>query len=353
MTFSEIDSRLEKRLKTLSQVKERNPQAAVLGRARFMEQAARAKGQLGVTEGVSQKPRARHIGWNILTSRKGKLNMSILSTILVIVSLLLGGTGVTVAAAQNSGPDDALYSIKLAGEDMRFALATQGQTRLNLALKFADERAEEIAEAVKAGEAAPGPVITRWQQHLQTALQLAAGMDEEKQPQALLQIQAQIRSQTQMMTQMAHGEDLEPAMQMIQTMLQHQAGLAEDGLVDPETFRQQMRAGQQSEETPVASGTPTEQMTGTPNAGYGPGEGGCSPNGSENGGNDPCLEGTPTPGSGYGPGPGEPNPTRTPQAQPGQGGDDNGSGSTNGVDNGNGSNGNNGGGGGDGGGGGN
>ncbi len=353
MTSSEIDPRLEKQMKTLSQVKERSPQAAAMGRARFMEQAAQAKGQIRVAQDVSQPAQTRHIGWNILTFKKGKLNMSILTTILVIVSLLLGGTGVTVAAAQNSGPDDALYSIKLAGEDVRYALATQDQTRLNLALKFADERAEEIVEAVEAGEAAPGPVITRWQQHLQTALQLAACMDEDKQPQALLQIQAQIRSQTQMMTQTAHSEEMEPAMQMIQTMLQHQAGLTEDGLADPETFRQQMRAGQQSEETPLASGTPTEQMTGTPNAGYGPGEGGCSPNGSENGGNDPCLEGTPTPGSGYGPGPGEPNLTGTPQAQPGQGGNDNGSGSTNGVDNGNGNNGNNGGGGSDGGGGGN
>jgi hypothetical protein len=306
MTPSEIDPRLEKQLKTLSQVKGRSPQAAAMGQVRFMEQAAQAKGQIRVAKGVSQPAQTRHIGWNILTFRKEKLNMSILTTILVIVSLLLGGTGATVAAAQNSGPDDALYSIKLTGEDVRYALATQDQTRLNLALKFAGERAEEIAEAVKAGEAAPGPVITRWQQHLQTALQLAAGMDAEKQPLALQQIQAQIRSQTQMMTQMAHSEEMEPAMQMIQTMLQHQAGLVEDGLTDPETFRQQMRAGQQSEETPVASGTPAEQMTGTPNAGYGPGEGGCSPNGSENGGNDQCLEGTPTPGSGYGPGPGEP-----------------------------------------------
>lgn len=350
MTINEIDPRLEKRLKALSQAEERNPRAVAIGRARFMEQSARAKSQIRVAVGVPESPQERHKGWNILTFGKGKLNMSILTTILVIVTLLFGGTGVTVAAAQESGPDDALYSIKLAGEDVRYALATQDQTRLNLALKFADERAEEIAEAVRAGEAAPGPVITRWQQHLQTALQLAAGMNEEKQPQALLQIQSQIRSQTQMMTQTAHGEDMEPAMQMIQTMLQHQAGLTEDGLTDPAAFQQQMRAGQQSEETPVESETPAEELTGTPNAGYGPGEGGCSPNGSENGGNDQCLEGTPTPGGGYGPGPGEPDLTKTPKAQPGQGGNEDGSGSTNGVDSGNGNNGGNGGGGGGGGG---
>ncbi len=336
MTSNLVDSRLENQLKTLRETAERGPREAAIGRARFMEQAARAKAQLRVAEGVSQTPQARRTRWNIFPLQKGKLNMSILTTILVIVSLLLGGTGVTVAAAQNSGPDDALYPVKLAAEDVRYALATQDQTRLNLMLQFADERAEEIAEAAKAGEAAPGPVITRWQQHLQTALQLAAGMDEDKQPQALLQIQAQIQTQTQTMAQVARGGEIEPAMQMIQTMLQHQAGVAEGGLTDPEAFQLQMRAGQ-SQETPESSETSVEETTGTPSpAGYGPGDGGCSPNGSDHGGNNLCLTGTPTPGSGYGPGPGEPNLTHTPQAQPGQGGD----GSTNGVDSSNGNNGN-------------
>ena len=46
MTINEIDPRLEKRLKVLSQAEERNPRAAAIGRARFMEQSARAKSQI-------------------------------------------------------------------------------------------------------------------------------------------------------------------------------------------------------------------------------------------------------------------------------------------------------------------
>ena len=118
-----------------------------------------------------------------------------LGTVLLIVSLVLGSGGVTVAAAQASMPDQALYPVKTWSEAVRVRLAEKEQTQLQLALELANRRAEEMHVMLRAGEAPPEAVQTRLQAELDHALQLAAGQPDDAVVGILAQIRQQLREQ--------------------------------------------------------------------------------------------------------------------------------------------------------------
>ncbi len=85
---------------------------------------------------------------------KSKFNLLIIfktkymPLIALIVAFVLGGGG-TVAAAQNDLPGEALYGVKLASERVAETFTVGGEAKVEVAAKFAERRAEEIA-ALKA-----------------------------------------------------------------------------------------------------------------------------------------------------------------------------------------------------------
>ncbi len=272
---------------------------------------------------------------------------SALTTILLVVSLLLGGSGITVAAAQASLPDDPLYPVKTWSEDLRSEITRDPQARLNLSLELAERRTAEIAQMVARDEVPPEPVLLRLQTHLQTALQLAAAQNDAQAIRALERIRQRLEVQYQRLLQQANV--INPMAQAVlartRAMIQTHLQAVQEGLQDPQTLRQRLRQGmpetvpprnQQpggnpwAQDTPGSGygsgqgGNPWTQDTPTPGSGYGSGQGGNpwtqdtptpgSGYGSGQGGN-PWTQNTPTPGSGYGPGPG-PEATCTPGSGP-------------------------------------
>ncbi len=69
--------------------------------------------------------------------------------IAVIALLLLGGIGITGAAAQSAIPGDALYSVKTSIEQTRLTLAKDAGDRAELKLSFAEQRLEEISVLIQ------------------------------------------------------------------------------------------------------------------------------------------------------------------------------------------------------------
>ena len=110
---------------------------------------------------------------------------STLATIFLIVSLILGGGGATVAAAQNSQPDQPLYGIKVMSENVRQDLAADPQMNFQLALDFANRRADEIASMLEAGQVPPQDVQARYQNQIEQAIQYAVELPSENSEQAL------------------------------------------------------------------------------------------------------------------------------------------------------------------------
>lgn len=70
-----------------------------------------------------------------------------------VIVILLAGSG-TVAAASNSLPDEPLYTVKLATEDVRLTLTTSELGKAKLYAEFADRRVNEIIKMAEKGKVA-------------------------------------------------------------------------------------------------------------------------------------------------------------------------------------------------------
>ena len=74
------------------------------------------------------------------------------TAVIVVVVLLLAGSG-TVAAANNSLPDEPLYQVKLATEAVRLQLTPSALGKAELYAKLADKRVDEIIRMADKGKA--------------------------------------------------------------------------------------------------------------------------------------------------------------------------------------------------------
>lgn len=308
----EIDQELGEVLAVLQPQPGRDPNVASQARSAFLAQAQLIS--QSAPAAVSGRGVVRHNNWmqrllNLIWTRNQEQRpmLTIFGTILMILSLMVGGSGVTVAAAQQSLPDQVLYPVKTWSEDLRTQLTQKDQARLQLALEFSNRRMEEVQAMVQSGEVVPQAVQVRLQQEMDVALQLAARQTDDQMVQALIQIRNQLRSHEQVFNQLGVQAGVENGafLTQVRAMTQERLKMCEQGIEDPVGLRNQLRdtyRRQQGESTRVPESTPQNGGSGnpwttgspTPGSGYGPGPGG-------NGG---WVTGTPTPGSGYGPGPG-------------------------------------------------
>lgn len=71
--------------------------------------------------------------------------------VLMLIALLLGGLGLTGAAAQSAVPGDTLYSVKSTIEQTRLSLARDAGERAQLRLGFAQQRLQELQTLIADG----------------------------------------------------------------------------------------------------------------------------------------------------------------------------------------------------------
>ena len=289
-----LDPKLGALLEQLRPTPARDLQAAAKGRAKYLDEA------ISIRQAVSPIPSNRHTRWidTIQTAFRRKERSPMLATLVTIllsVTLLFGGAGATVYAAQSSLPDDLLYPVKTYSEDARLDLAGGPQQQLGLSLDFTNRRVDEIAALSASGKPIPTAVVNRLQAEIEGGLQLAAGMDDTNLRRALERIQAALQHQEQKMSQVQERANLnaDPALEQVRTMLHERLVEVNAGLADPQRFRLRVRQGfQGGQSTPGA--TPVQPGSG---GGLGPGP------------MNPSV--TPMPG-GAGPGPGPMNPSATP-----------------------------------------
>jgi len=333
---NEIDPELLQQLSVLKNMPVRDPGKTDQGLTAFLDQARIT------SQAVTLNAKQRHNGWmqaiqsKFMNYRKEHSPMfSTISTILLIVSLALGGGGVTVAAAQSSQPDQPLYALKLISEDIRLGLSSQAQSDLELALQFTDRRSAEIIAMAQKGGVPGDEVLERYQNQVEQALHYALNLPDDQVVLALAQVKNRLQTQEETMLQIQATGKLpaEALLLQVQQMLQQRLRLVEGGLTDPSFLRDQLRERDQLQQSepiqqrdqtgqasPTNSNQPTQQPaapgggnpwvegTPTPGSGYGPGQGAgdcetCTPAQSGQDGN-PWVVGTPTPGSSYGPGAG-------------------------------------------------
>lgn len=297
-----LDPLIEEKLGTLWPVLPRDAETARRGRANFLAEAQ------SLAQAVSIRPQRRHNGWidlfrTMFNRKESSPMLATLTSVLLIVSILLGGTGATVYAAQGSLPDQPLYTLKTLTENLRMHLNSDPEAQMDLDLAFVDRRVGEMVTLSLRGNPPPDAVVERLELHLNHTLQHAAGLDDERFPPAAERIQRQLQAQEQALIR-AREQAASPAQAQLtraQEMVHLRLRLVEDGLRDPLTLRERLR---DQEHLRLHAGTampPGEEHQGPhqtqAGSGYGPG---------------PVPTHEPAPGSGYGPGPEE-------TAQPGSG----------------------------------
>ncbi|MEW6180742.1 MAG: DUF5667 domain-containing protein, partial [Chloroflexota bacterium] len=267
----ELTEKWKKRLEILQDVPPRNIQRAEETRAAFLESAK----QMAATVSQSSKRRPITKGiWTPFIFRIGKERSIMVNPILALVlvlSLVFGGGGATVAAAQNSLPDQPLYGLKLWSEDARMSLTSQPESGWQVAMQFAERRVAEIRAMIEAGKQPDEALQLRYEAQLEQALRLAQNLPDEQTLRALEQIRERLRLQEQQMSQLPANQAV---VAQTRKMIQQRLQWVENGLQEPQQFRQRLQQGLPPQEVPPAQpgkGNPWTDDTPTPGSGYGPG----------------------------------------------------------------------------------
>ncbi len=246
--------------------------------------------------------------------------------VVMVLGLVFGGGGITVSAAQTSMPDDALYAVKLASEQVRMQLAGDAEAEFQLTLEFANRRMDEARYLLGNGEMPDEALMNRIQEQNENCLKLAVGMPADKAQQALIMVQEQLRQQLQKMEQLNMPDDaaLQALQLRLRTMLQTQLQLAQLGEGDQLKLKEQLQIREQQrleQQENDAQQNQYQNGGGSGGSGGSPWQGDSSTGGNGSGSGDaqnPWTTGTPTPGSSYGDGESQ-NPWTTDTPTPGSG----------------------------------
>jgi hypothetical protein len=243
------------------------PGGLVAGRARLLA-------------AVEQQRAAGHPATAQTTSasrRRPKLVTKFAAALLAAaLCFVLLGSGV-IWAAQSALPGDLLYVVKLATEDALLAWASAPGERVDLALDFVQERADEMRALVAADRPIPQQTVARMERHLERALIETASTSDAQMTSLLTQISTHTQAQEQQLERVRATAPPQAQARLEQAVQAAQQGAqaAARGLADPETFRRQYRQGQKIVQptdvpdlitaTPEPSQTPSIEPTQQPN----------------------------------------------------------------------------------------
>ena len=286
---NEIDPRLKTMLDELDSVPARDPKLASSGRARFLSQAVTIR-----EEAVSVPFILRLRKWLDKFNKPKEFKMTTFVSIIAILGLLMGGSAGTVYASQDSLPNEMLYPVKIASEEIRMNFAGNAEAQLDLALEFAQNRSDEIDALLEEGEVIPEETMTRLQQNFAFALRVAGELEEGAKTKAVHRIRNMMQIQVQHLTNLEENAPEEATQPLIQTRtkMENQLRLIDEGGMAGEGLEQQnqeaLQQNQGQEEGQSGAGAPPEENPAPEEAGNpeppmpGPGSDTVSPPGPGN-----------------------------------------------------------------------
>ena len=119
--------------------------------------------------------------------------LKLITALFVIGAMLFGGAGATVHAAQDALPNDALYPLKTATEDLRLAFALDSQSELDLLLNYSERRVNEIDFLVSLGEEIPADVIMRLTAEMELVEDVISELEEPELSEAIEEVGVHIQ----------------------------------------------------------------------------------------------------------------------------------------------------------------
>jgi hypothetical protein len=191
-------------------------------------------------------------------------NLIIIGVIAVLL-LSIVGLAAAVFTSQTSLPGAPLYAFKLSIEGLRLRLTQDSASQMELKFEFANRRYDEIYQLASSKRVPPTTVITQLQNNIDQCLYLAAIGTEANQKVALERLRDRLQGQLQALQLLQSQTDsqISEVLAKVLTIISSRIQLADMGLTDPLTFRQQF-SGQAGSPTSDAGLIPGEQGTETP-----------------------------------------------------------------------------------------
>ncbi|PKN99973.1 MAG: hypothetical protein CVU42_06385 [Chloroflexi bacterium HGW-Chloroflexi-4] len=278
---NDLNSEIIKNLNALKVFPDRDPQKTAAGRKAFLDQAAKSATTVSPEGFRRHKNRKENNPINLFERRKERGPMlSTFASIILAISLLLGGSGATIAAAQASEPGDLLYNIKLLSETAALDLTVNPESQLEIALDLVDRRSNEIINLLANGEVITDGIQARFSEQIERTFILALNMPQDKAVQALIKIQDRLKIQEQTLLQSKTNGSAEALMALTQThaMLQERLRILEDSQMNLLQIMEQLRIQEQIN-NPENGNSPTNYGDIAQNTPY-PSEGNSSTPGS-------------------------------------------------------------------------
>jgi hypothetical protein len=322
------DPDLEQYFQSIGAVPERDPARIEEGKRVFLEEARLAK------TAVSKMPDSR---LNLRTTF-GKERIAMWKTagaLMIAIGALLGGGGAVVAGAQEAMPEDTLYPVKIWSEDVCLWADGDPLSKMNLALEFADRRAEEIVHDADSNLPVADAILARLMEQDDLALTIAAQTGDAEAPAALEMVRTRLEEHLRVLDYLQAGAGPDESAQLLQTRqnIRQRLELLNGDLHDQQLRIRILEQVRDRENRPEV--TPAGQTNQNGNEDAGQGAGSDAAQGSGGGsdspqGSGPQADGTPAPGGGNGEGQ---DPEATCECQDvcsgqGAGGDGNGPGAT-------------------------
>lgn len=246
------DPRLEAMFVAFQQIPARPSEDVSRGKVQFLEQVdAYAAGLPGV--GDSQNWFERLQAWFF---RLGRSSFSPALATLAVVLLVLAGGGLAVYAARAAAPDQSLYGLKLWSEQAWLALDSATEGKIAHDLDFADLRLGEIESFFARENWLPEQAIANYQERLDQALDLAAGLSDERLEPVLGQLKTRMQSQVRLLAdlELSAPAQARPRLAVVRLFVQTRLEWTEAGQRDPRLFREYVRNHRGETENGAVSG---------------------------------------------------------------------------------------------------
>lgn len=236
----ELDEYGKKVLASLRNVPPIDPQTFANEKSRYLLQGQKMReGLIPQTLGMEKTQPRRHV-FGLGIFHHIPLVKALVAVLVALV--ILGGSSITVFAAQSSLPGDPLYTIKSWSEDIRLSMTFSTKAKLNLTLDYTNRRMDEISILAAEGKTLDSQSSERYQDELDSALQLAAQLDDSQMYKALGQIKFHAENQGMTIEELINRlpPQAEPAIIHLQQRLDEQIELSTIGENDPQAFRLQL-----------------------------------------------------------------------------------------------------------------
>ncbi len=242
--YSEDEEKAIDKVNSLRDTPVRSAENVSKGKAAYLAKAAEIRKSLparsakrSIFAGIFATPVTRKLG--------------ALPTLLIVLALLFGGTGVSVVAAQSAQPQDALYSVKLKTEDFAYHLKPGPAAVFNYCLQLTQRRVNEIVYSTEARKTLPEITSKRLMAHIDEAVLNSSELTDAEMLRDLERLQIELKNQLKRMETLQTDQETRMEIQKILDNIQARIDTISNNSTDLNEFRIRIKNGKYEAEIEV------------------------------------------------------------------------------------------------------